>query len=60
MTEPEAFRWIQRRSMDQRRSMRAVAQDVLDAAGTPAGTPAGPERPAAPAVPVPGGPPALG
>lgn len=56
MTEPEAFRWIQRRSMDQRRSMRAVAQDVLDAAGTPAG----PERPAVPAVPVPGGPPAPG
>jgi response regulator NasT len=56
MTEPEAFRWIQRRSMDQRRSMRAVAQDVLDAAGRPAG----PERPAAPAVPVPGGPPAPG
>lgn len=34
MTEPEAFRHIQRRSMDERRSMRAVAQDVLDAAGT--------------------------
>ena len=56
MSEPEAFRWIQRRSMDQRRSMRAVAQDVLEAAGTPAA----PERPAAPAVPVPGGPPAPG
>ena len=36
MTEPEAFRWIQRRSMDQRRSMRAVAQEVLDADGLPA------------------------
>ena len=35
MTEPEAFRWIQRRSMDQRRSMRAVAQEVLDAGGPP-------------------------
>jgi len=35
MTEPEAFRWIQRRSMDQRRSMRAVAQEVLDADGLP-------------------------
>ncbi|MGI8537602.1 MAG: ANTAR domain-containing response regulator [Mycobacteriales bacterium] len=33
MSEPEAFRWIQRRSMDQRRSMRAVAQEVLDAGG---------------------------
>jgi AmiR/NasT family two-component response regulator len=31
MTEAEAFRHIQRRSMDERRSMRAVAQDVLDA-----------------------------
>ena len=30
MTEPEAFRAVQRASMDQRRSMRAVAQDVLD------------------------------
>ncbi len=36
LTEPEAFRWIQRRSMDQRRSMRAVAQEVLD---TPAAAP---------------------
>ena len=30
MSEPEAFRLLQRRSMDTRRSMRAVAQDVLD------------------------------
>lgn len=30
MSEPEAFRWIQRTSMDARRSMRAVAQDVVD------------------------------
>ena len=30
MSEPEAFRHIQRRSMDERRSMRAVAQEVLD------------------------------
>ena len=37
MDEPEAFRWIQRTSMDQRRSMRAVAQAVLDdAAKAPA------------------------
>ena len=36
MTEPEAFRHLQRRSMDERRSMREVAQDVLDvAAGEP-------------------------
>jgi len=32
MTEPEAFRHVQRRSMDERRSMRSVAQEVLDAA----------------------------
>jgi len=30
LTEPEAFRWVQRTSMDQRRSMRAVAQDVVE------------------------------
>jgi AmiR/NasT family two-component response regulator len=42
MTEPEAFRWIQRASMDQRRSMRTVAQDVVDGVAVPdtaAGTP---------------------
>ena len=40
LTEPEAFRWIQRTSMDQRRSMRTVAQDVVDglAAPAPSGT----------------------
>jgi response regulator NasT len=37
MSEPEAFRWIQRRSMDQRRSMRAVAQEVLDAGASTLG-----------------------
>ncbi len=35
MSEPEAFRWIQRASMDGRRSMRAVAQDVLDGTAAP-------------------------
>jgi two-component system, response regulator PdtaR len=35
MSEPEAFRWIQRASMDSRRSMRAVAQDVLDGSASP-------------------------
>ena len=39
MTEPEAFRWIQQRSMDGRRSMRQVAQDVLDGKASPAPTP---------------------
>ena len=36
MSEPEAFRGIQRASMDQRRSMRAIAQTVLDGAAAPA------------------------
>jgi response regulator NasT len=35
LTEPEAFRWIQRASMDHRRSMRSVAQDVLDGTAAP-------------------------
>lgn len=37
MSEPEAFRWIQRAAMDNRTSMRAVAELVLsgDAATTP-------------------------
>ncbi len=33
MTEPEAFRWIQRTAMDRRTSMQAVAQAVLDGLG---------------------------
>jgi response regulator NasT len=35
MSEPEAFRWVQRAAMDQRRSMRAVAQDVVDGLAFP-------------------------
>lgn len=35
MTEAEAFRWIQRTSMGERRTMRAVAQDVLDGTALP-------------------------
>jgi response regulator NasT len=38
MTEPEAFRWMQRASMDRRLTMRAVAEAVL----------AGTERPSPP------------
>jgi AmiR/NasT family two-component response regulator len=38
LTEPEAFRWIQRASMDQRRSMRTVAQDVVDGLAGPSAT----------------------
>jgi response regulator NasT len=29
MTEPDAFRWIQKAAMDGRRSMREVAEAVL-------------------------------
>jgi response regulator NasT len=29
-TEPEAFRWIQKASMDRRMSMRALAQEILE------------------------------
>jgi response regulator NasT len=32
MTEAEAFRWIQKSSMDRRMTMRAVAEEVLAAA----------------------------
>ncbi|MFL6238168.1 MAG: ANTAR domain-containing response regulator [Actinomycetes bacterium] len=37
MTEPEAFRWIQKSSMDRRQSMRAVAEAVLSGEISPAG-----------------------
>ena len=30
MTEPEAFRWIQRAAMDRRTSMEAVANAVIE------------------------------
>ncbi|MFZ2175208.1 MAG: response regulator [Rhodococcus sp. (in: high G+C Gram-positive bacteria)] len=33
LTEPEAFRWIQRAAMDRRSTMKAVAQVVLEALG---------------------------
>jgi AmiR/NasT family two-component response regulator len=44
MTEPEAFRYLQRRSMDERRSMRAVAQEVLDRAQADPDIPGQPPR----------------
>jgi two-component system, response regulator PdtaR len=37
MTEPEAFRWIQKTSMDRRLTMREVAQAVVDGTGAPKG-----------------------
>jgi response regulator NasT len=36
MSEPEAFRWIQKTSMDRRTSMRAVAEEVLAEPAAPA------------------------
>ncbi len=35
LTEPEAFRWIQRSSMDRRQSMRVVSQAVLSGSAGP-------------------------
>ena len=42
MTEPEAFTWMQRAAMDQRTTMKRVAEVVLETLG------AGAERPSAP------------
>jgi response regulator NasT len=47
MTESQAFRWIQKTSMDRRQTMRAVAEEVLaesEKAKAEAGT--GPDKPA--------------
>jgi two-component system, response regulator PdtaR len=35
MTEPEAFRWIQRPAMDRRTTMKAVAEAVVEGLATP-------------------------
>jgi two-component system, response regulator PdtaR len=37
MSEPDAFRWIQRTAMDRRTTMRAVAQAVVDGLNPPRG-----------------------
>ncbi len=37
MSEPEAFRWLQRTSMDRRVAMKALAEAVLAGGETPAG-----------------------
>ena len=37
MTEPEAFRWIQRTAMDRRTTMKAVAEAVVEGLATPRG-----------------------
>jgi response regulator NasT len=38
MTEPEAFRWIQRTAMDRRSTMRAVADAIVNGLATPSGS----------------------
>ena len=43
ITEAEAFRWIQKTSMDRRMTMRAVSEEVLAAAAAEAAGPAGGE-----------------
>jgi len=45
LTEPEAFRWIQKTSMDRRMTMRKVAEAVLEGETGP-GDPAAPGSPA--------------
>ena len=49
LTEPDAFRWIQKTSMDQRLAMRTVAERVLDGTMSPASSAAGEADPQAPA-----------
>jgi response regulator NasT len=49
LSEPDAFRWIQKTSMDQRLAMRAVAERVLDGTMFPASAPAGKADPQPPA-----------
>ncbi len=44
LTEPEAFRWIQKASMDRRTTMQAVAQAIIDQLG---GKKDSPKKPAA-------------
>jgi two-component system, response regulator PdtaR len=61
ITEAEAFRWIQKNSMDRRMTMRAVAEEVLQAAQPPAASTGGSATGAAEAAgPKGGGPEAAG
>jgi AmiR/NasT family two-component response regulator len=39
LTEPQAFKWIQRAAMDRRTTMKAVAEVVIETLGTPANNP---------------------
>jgi two-component system, response regulator PdtaR len=54
ITEAAAFRWIQKTSMDRRMTMRAVAEEIIAAAGQEAQGPAATQQTAA--TPGPGGP----
>jgi AmiR/NasT family two-component response regulator len=36
LSEPEAFRWLQKTAMDRRAPMREIAKSVIDAGGAPA------------------------
>jgi response regulator NasT len=40
LTEPEAFRWIQKASMDRRLTMQEVAKTIIEQLGAPKDTPA--------------------
>jgi response regulator NasT len=42
LTEADAFRWIQRTAMNQRTSMKALAQEVMDGTAAPEASPAPP------------------
>src|SRR5687768_401880 len=44
MTEPEAFKWIQRAAMDRRTTMKRVAEVVLETLDTPAEDASGAEK----------------
>jgi response regulator NasT len=51
ISEPEAFRWIQKTSMDRRMTMRALAQEILaehQNATKPTAAPAGAANPESP------------
>ena len=53
ITEADAFRWLQKTSMDRRLTMKAVAEEVLAAAQKPAQAPPGQTPPAADPAPRP-------
>jgi response regulator NasT len=46
MTEPQAFKWIQRTAMDHRMTMRQVAERIVAESASPSAGPAAAEAPA--------------